>query len=45
MASFFNPETPELPMEYSHGDKVLPYRIIKECKGIRTWLELNTNNY
>ncbi|MPL91502.1 Isoleucine--tRNA ligase [bioreactor metagenome] len=33
MASFFNPETPELPMEYSHGDKVLPYRIIKECKG------------
>ncbi len=31
--SFFNPETPELPMEYSHGDKVLPYRIIKECKG------------
>lgn len=33
MTSFFNPETPELPMEYSHGDKVLPYRIIKECKG------------
>ncbi|MEA4966561.1 MAG: isoleucine--tRNA ligase, partial [Bacteroidaceae bacterium] len=33
MASFFNPETPELPMEYSHGDKVLPYRVIKECKG------------
>lgn len=33
MASFFNDETPELPMEYSNGDKVLPYRVIKECKG------------
>ncbi len=33
MASFFNVETPELPMEYSNGDKVLPYRVVKECKG------------
>lgn len=33
MGSFFTDEAKDLPMEYANGDKVLPYRVIKECKG------------
>lgn len=33
MGSFFTDEAKNLPMEYANGDKVLPYRVIKECKG------------
>ncbi len=33
LGSFFSEEAKDLPMEYASGDKVLPYRIIKECKG------------
>lgn len=33
MNAFFTEEAKDSPMEYVNGDKVLPYRILKECKG------------
>lgn len=33
MNSFFSEESKDSPMEYNQNDKVLPYRVIKECKG------------